>query len=82
MENTLLRIPAHRAGVEQDDVRVFRGVGLDDAFRSSEYVGHLVRIVLVHLAPKGADEQFFCHVDLGQLFESAETSAGVRIQTR
>ena len=61
VENLLLRLLAHRAGVEQDDVGFFRVVGLDDAFGGTEHVGHLVGIVLVHLAPEGADEQFFGH---------------------
>ena len=64
VEDTLLRFLAHRAGVEQNDVGVFRRVGLDDVFRRGEYVGDFVRIVLVHLAPESADEQFFCHVFL------------------
>jgi hypothetical protein len=59
VENAFLRLLAHRAGVEEDDVGVVGGVGLDDFFGCSEHVGHLVRIVLVHLAPEGADEQFF-----------------------
>jgi hypothetical protein len=62
VKNPLLRLLAHRAGIEENDVGVFGGVGLDDFFRCSEYVGHLVRVVLVHLAPEGADEQFFWHV--------------------
>jgi hypothetical protein len=61
VENALLRLLAHRAGIEENDVGVVGGVGLDDFFGGSEYVGHLVRIVLVHLAPEGADEQFFGH---------------------
>ncbi len=61
VEYAFLGLFTHRTGVEEDDVGVFGGVGLDDFFRSSEHVGHFVRIVLVHLAPEGADEQFFCH---------------------
>jgi hypothetical protein len=61
VENLLLRLLAHRAGVEQDDVGFFRVVGLDDTFGGIEHVGHLVRVVLVHLAPESADEQFFWH---------------------
>jgi hypothetical protein len=51
-----------KIGVEEDDVRVVGSVGLDDFFGGSEHVGHLVRIVLVHLTPEGADEQFFGHL--------------------
>ena len=61
VEHLLLRLLAHRAGVEQDDVGLFRLVGPDDAFGGVEHVGHLVRIVLIHLAPEGADEQFLGH---------------------
>ena len=68
VEDALLRLLAHRAGVEKDDVGVFRRVGLDDVFRRCEYVGDFVRIVLVHLAPESADEQFFCHVFLVSLW--------------
>jgi hypothetical protein len=61
VENLLLCLLAHRAGVEQDDVGFFRIVGLDYPFGGIEHVGHLVRIVLIHLAPESADEQFFWH---------------------
>ena len=64
VKNTFLCFFAHGAGVEQDDVGVFCGVRLDDVFRGCEYVKHFVRVVLVHLAPKGADEQFFYHCEL------------------
>ena len=62
MKNLLLRLLAHRAGIKDDDIRVFRRIRLDNFFRSTEYVGHFVRIVLVHLAPEGTDEQFFGHL--------------------
>ena len=61
VEDLLLRLLAHRAGVEQDDVRLLRLVGLHDAAGGTEHVGHLVRVVLVHLAPEGADEQLLGH---------------------
>ena len=75
VKNPLLRLLAHRAGVEENDVGVFGSVGLDDVFGGSEHVGHLVRIVLVHLAPEGADEQFFCHFCLISFCGCAEASA-------
>ena len=52
---------AHGAGVEQDDVGVFRRVGADQAIGGAQDVGHLVRVVLVHLAAEGFDEDFFLH---------------------
>ena len=55
-EDLLLRLLAHRAGIEQDDVRILGGVGGDEALVGSEHVGHLGRVVLVHLAAEGADE--------------------------
>ncbi|MNT15287.1 hypothetical protein D3C72_1503340 [compost metagenome] len=58
-EHLLLRFLAHRAGVEQDEVglvHVLRGLV---ALRGVEHVGHLVRVVLVHLAAEGLDEYFF-----------------------
>ena len=56
MEHLFLCLLAYRAGIEQDDVGVFRVVGLDDAFAGVQHIGHLVRIVFVHLAPEGTDE--------------------------
>ena len=55
VKHLLLRLLAHRAGVEQDHVRVFRSVRLDYALAVAEDIGHLVRVVLVHLATKGTD---------------------------
>ena len=55
VEHPLLRLFAHRAGVEEDDVRLFGIVGLFNAFGGPQNVGHLVRVVLVHLAAKGTD---------------------------
>ena len=59
-EHFLLRLLAHRAGVEKDHVRVFRRVGLDHRVargqrRLPQHVDHLVRVVLVHLATEGLD---------------------------
>jgi hypothetical protein len=62
VEDALLRLLAHRAGIEENDVGIVGAVGLDDVFGCGEHVGHLVRIVFVHLAPEGADEQFSCHL--------------------
>ena len=57
-----LRPLAHRAGVEQDQVRIFRLVGDLEAFRRAQQVRHLVRVVLVHLAAECPNEQLFRHV--------------------
>ncbi len=59
VEHLFLRLLAHRTGVEQDDVGVFRRIGRGQAFGHVEHVGHLVRVVLVHLAAKGFDVDFF-----------------------
>jgi hypothetical protein len=60
-EHLLLRLLAHRTGVEQDDVGLFRDVGLYQAIRVLEYVGHLVRVVLVHLASERPDVKLLAH---------------------
>jgi hypothetical protein len=54
-EDLLLRLLAHGARVEEDEVGLGRVRGLLVAFGGGEHVGHLVRVVLVHLAPEGAD---------------------------
>ena len=56
-EHLLLRLLAHGARVQQQHVRVLcraNGARID---RIHEDVGHLGRIVLVHLAAKGLDEE-------------------------
>jgi hypothetical protein len=55
VEYPLLRLFAHRAGVEQDHVGLFRIVGLDQRFGFTEHVRHLVGVVLVHLAAECAN---------------------------
>jgi hypothetical protein len=60
-EDLFLRLFAHRAGVEQNQVglvHVLRGLV---AFGGMQHVAHLVRVVLVHLAAEGFDEDFFGH---------------------
>ncbi len=49
VEHLLLRLFAHRAGIEQDHVGIVRRIGFHQAIRNIEHVGHLVRVVLVHL---------------------------------
>ena len=57
VEHALLRLLAHRARVEQDDVGVLRPVGEREAVGRVEHVGHAVRVVLVHLASERSDEE-------------------------
>jgi hypothetical protein len=59
VEHLFLGLLAHRAGVEEDDVGVFRRAGRGQPFGRIEHVGHLVRVVLVHLAAEGFDVDFF-----------------------
>ena len=42
VEHPLLRLLAHRAGVEEDHVGLFRVVGLDQFLVGTEHVRHLV----------------------------------------
>ncbi len=52
---------AHRTGVEQNDVGVFRGVGADSAFAGPQHIQHFGRVILVHLAAEGFDKDFLAH---------------------
>jgi hypothetical protein len=61
VEHALLRLFAHRAGVEQQNVRLVGIIRLLDA-AFGEHVGHLVRIVLVHLTAEGAYVELLRHV--------------------
>ena len=58
-EHFLLRLLAHRAGVEQDQVGLVDVARRLVTLRSVQHVGHLVRVVLVHLATESLDEDFF-----------------------
>ena len=60
-EHLLLRLLAHRAGVEEDQVSLLDIGGRLVALRGMQHVGHLVRVVLVHLAAEGLDEDSFRH---------------------
>uniref|UniRef100_A0A0R3QG56 Phenol hydroxylase n=1 Tax=Brugia timori TaxID=42155 RepID=A0A0R3QG56_9BILA len=57
-EHLLLCLLAHRAGVEQDQVGLVDVLRRLVALGRVEHVGHLVRVVLVHLAAEGFDEDF------------------------
>ena len=61
VEHALLRLLAHRARVEEDDVGVLGAVGEREAVGGGEHVGHLVRVVLVHLAAERADVELRRH---------------------
>src|SRR5262245_28831754 len=64
-EHLLLRLLAHRAGVEEDEVGVLRALAALVAVGGGEHVGHAVRVVLVHLAPEGADVDALRHLRVG-----------------
>ena len=55
-EHLLLRLLAHRAGVEEDQVGVVDRVGRLVAGGRMQHVGHLAGVVDVHLAAEGLDE--------------------------
>ena len=57
-EYLFLRFFADRAGIDQNYVGFFGDRGHHHAFLSAEYFGHLGRVVLVHLAAVGLDEEF------------------------
>ena len=56
VKHLFLGLSPHRAGVEQDDIGLCRLVGLLHALRRRSTSAILSRVVLVHLAAKGADE--------------------------
>ena len=57
----LLCFFAYRAGIEQNDIGLFRFVSFFKPFAGMEDVNHFVRVILVHLAAKSLDIKFFCH---------------------
>ncbi|CAM5210298.1 hypothetical protein CDEF62S_01534 [Castellaniella defragrans] len=66
-EDFLLRLLAHRTGIEQDDVGVFGGLGELHSLRGAQDVRHLFRIVFIHLAAEGPDEELLVLARLGGL---------------
>src|SRR5690606_30028458 len=56
-EDLFLRFFAYRAGIDQDHVGFFGVLGQFEAVRRRQHVRHAGRVVLVHLAPVGLDEQ-------------------------
>src|SRR6185369_12639152 len=91
-EHLLLRLFAHRAGVEDDEVGVFRALGRLHAVALAQHVGDPVRVVLVHLAAERAQVDL-AHYRVGVTGVTASlppawsfaagcwASWGVRIQT-
>jgi hypothetical protein len=61
-EHFLLRLLAHRTGIEQDDVGLLRIIGDLQPVGLGEHVSHLARVVLVHLAAEGLDVYLASHV--------------------
>ncbi len=58
VKHLFLRFFPYRTSIEKDDVR-FRGiVRLFHLLRDAKNVGHLFRVVLVHLTAKGLDIEF------------------------
>jgi len=57
-KHLFLRFFANRTGVEQDDIGIFRALRQFHPAPDTQHIGHLGRVVLVHLAAKGADKEF------------------------
>ena len=75
---------AHRTGVEQDDVGFFRVLSQFQFLVAAQHIGHLVRVVLVHLAAEGADIELAGSADSGAggraaLAPSCAASARLRV---
>jgi hypothetical protein len=62
-EDFFLRFLADRTGVEQEDVGLLCVFGLLDVERCLENVGHLRRVVFVHLTAKRLDEESLRHTN-------------------
>ncbi|MPM32516.1 hypothetical protein SDC9_79079 [bioreactor metagenome] len=80
-EHFLLRLFAHRAGVEQDQVGFVDVGGGLVALGCAQHVGHLVRVVLVHLAAKGLDKYFLGHDGLSNSVCGGRVGAVVRARS-
>ncbi len=61
VKDLFLRLYAHRAGVEQDHVGIGRVGRGHHAVGGAKHVGHLRRIVLVHLTAESLDVQLPWH---------------------
>ncbi len=81
VKHFLLRFLAHRTGVEYDDIG-FAGIGGGfHAFGRGKHVGHLGRVVFVHLATERFDVELARHAHRGGL-SGAAASFGVSTHTR
>ena len=60
-EDLFLCLLADGAGIDQHHVRFLGVVGQLQAIGGGQHVGHLGRVVLVHLAPVGLDEELSAH---------------------
>src|SRR5690242_16074630 len=78
-EHLLLRLLSYRAGADQDHVRLGLVLGQFQAVRGLEHVGHLGRVVLVHLAAVGLDEKLAAH---GLVYRCAWGASGVGAEPR
>ena len=82
-EHFLLCPFAHRAGVEQDQIGLVHVLGRFIALGGLHHIGHLVRVVLVHLAAEGFDKDFFAHAVTCEVMQSRQSQAdpmGVQMQ--
>ena len=68
-----LRLFAHRAGVEQNDVGLRRIVGRFHAIRGVQHIGHFFRVVLVHLAAESFDIKLVTHELFSALLKKEKT---------
>jgi hypothetical protein len=60
-EDFFLRLFADRAGVEQNQIGLVHVLRRLIALGRAQHIGHLVRVVLVHLAAKCFDEDLLAH---------------------
>ena len=83
-EHLLLRLLAHRAGIEEDEVGLGGVAGFLVTLGGGEHVGHLVRVVLVHLASERADEYFLRlrHAVLGAELNPCRAKIPIQILPR
>ena len=82
-EHFFLRPLAHRAGVEQNQIGFVHVLRRLIALGGVHDIGHLVRVVLVHLATKGFDKDFFAHAASNKVMRSKQSKArpvGAKVQ--
>ena len=61
-EHFLLCFFAHRARVEKNQICLFGIVSFLVSLGSAQHISHFARVILVHLAAKGFDEDFFAGI--------------------